>query len=65
MITLAPFSANNSEESNYGSVLVLESGSEQSYQPSPITELWFAAAYACDAHDMVSFYMKLDWEMYT
>lgn len=65
MISLAPFSDNNSEESNDASVLVLKSGSEQSYQPSPFTEFWFAAAQACDAHDLVSFRMKQDWKMCT
>lgn len=66
MIILAPFSANNSEESDGASVLVLESGLEQSYQPSPLTELWFAAAsQACDAHDLVSFCMKPDWNTCT
>lgn len=36
MINLATFSASNSEESNGASVLVLESGSEQSYQLHPL-----------------------------
>lgn len=65
MITLAPFSANSSKESNGASVLVLESGSEESYQPSCLTELWFAAAQSCGALDLVSFCMKSNWKMCT